>query len=486
MAEQTPMTPSAATYRDDEISISDLVMKLWAKRGLIIFLPLVLAGLTLVALLIGKTGQQATVSYYIELNGISLSSKKTIEGSVRDISTRYPNGTVFSPQDLVNPSVMKILAESTGLDTTTLSQNINVQFGTPISNGVLKEYKAALAANRKASAEDLAALNTHYADKINAAAKRGLKITIDYVEMGVTKEKGAQLAELLPKLWNKVYTEQFLTLLPSRILGLSWTDDTHDLSTPIGLQEASIQIGAIEQGIDEIAADGRLVGLLNVHNVSVTDIKTYLDKFREIYFEPLFLAAFQKDGSLTQVYERDIAVQTRVIDSEVAELDRRLDILINVGGSRNLESSGRGQDSAPGLDGGAFSQVISLAEQASLSKFIETTLKRRYQLVEKKALLQARVDRMSTGIRAEANVSDGFRSQATERYQTIVAGYDDMLTKAKEIASATTPAFYSVITQPATEGSLIAKRDLLFLALAISLGGMLAVIAALVWPQRHQ
>ena len=57
---------------DDEISISELLMKLWAKRGIIVALPLVLAGLTVVALLIGKSLEQSTVSYFIELNGIQL------------------------------------------------------------------------------------------------------------------------------------------------------------------------------------------------------------------------------------------------------------------------------------------------------------------------------------------------------------------------------------------------------------------------------
>jgi hypothetical protein len=43
MTEQTPMIPPREPYYDDEISISDLVMKLWAKRGLIVMLPLLLA-----------------------------------------------------------------------------------------------------------------------------------------------------------------------------------------------------------------------------------------------------------------------------------------------------------------------------------------------------------------------------------------------------------------------------------------------------------
>ena len=296
-----PITSNNSLLYEDEISISELLMKLWAKRGLIVFTPLLFAGLVLAALLVGKISQQSTVSYYIELNGISLANDQSDgddndddadendnvgndSGNDDEVTTRYPNGTIFSPQDLINPSVIRVLAERTGLDAFDLSENVNVQFGTPVSRGVLVEYKSALAANSKASAEDLAALNSHYADKINAVAKRGLKITVDYAKLGLTQNDGVQVAELIPKLWNKVYTEQFITLLPSKLLGLRWTNDLHDLTTPIGLQEASTQIDAIEQGVDEIAADGRLVNLLNVNGVSATDIKTYLGKFREIYF----------------------------------------------------------------------------------------------------------------------------------------------------------------------------------------------------------
>ena len=74
MTEQPPMIPPREPYYDDEISISELLMKLWAKRGLIVMLPLVLAGLTVAGLLLGKTSQQTVLNYYIELKGISVES----------------------------------------------------------------------------------------------------------------------------------------------------------------------------------------------------------------------------------------------------------------------------------------------------------------------------------------------------------------------------------------------------------------------------
>jgi hypothetical protein len=70
-----PMTePNMIPYDQDEISISELLTKLWAKRGLIVFLPLVLAGLTIVWLLASKTAspQHDVLSYYLEFNGIGI------------------------------------------------------------------------------------------------------------------------------------------------------------------------------------------------------------------------------------------------------------------------------------------------------------------------------------------------------------------------------------------------------------------------------
>ncbi len=167
-------------HYDVVISISELLMKLWAKRGLIVMLPLVLAGLTVVGLLLGKTSQQNVLTYYVELNGITVNTSD----SNRRLTTRYPNGVEFSPQDLKNPSVIQRLAAQYSLEPGGLSGSISVEFGTPLSNGVLIQYEAALAANSKASAEALAAINERYQSELATTAKRGLKISVDYVALG--------------------------------------------------------------------------------------------------------------------------------------------------------------------------------------------------------------------------------------------------------------------------------------------------------------
>ena len=66
-----------------------------------------------------------------------------------------------------------------------------------------------------------------------------------------------------------------------------------------------------------------------------------------------------------------------------------------------------------------------------------------------------------------------------------MSSYSELLSTAQTMLKNATPSYYAVITQPDTDGKLIDKRDFLFLALALALGGMLAIIAALVWPQKQ-
>ena len=503
-----PLTPYPSNPYDDEISISELLLKLWAKRGLIVFLPLIFAGLTVVGLLIGKTSQQNEVSYYIELNGITLSKSAsssernaeeetsrnatasgntgTIGGSGTSsgsIVPRYPNGTVFSPQDLTNPTVIALLASETGLSAQDLAAHIDVQFGTPISNGVLEEYKAALSVNNKASFQDLAALNERYELKLNAAAKRGLKIVVDYVALDMSRDEGAKVAALLPKQWNRVYTTQFTTHMSSDIASLRWTEREFDITSAIGLQEADVQLQNLKRGVELIATDDRLRGIQSGDGSLAADLAGYIDDFRSIFFDPLFLGAFSKDDTLTRVYTQDLRFEISELDREIEELNNRLADIRDFQGGAQGSPSGSGRD-APQLDGNALSAVVNLAEQAALSNYLQNSLDQRYELIKQRAASATRLERINSDAAGEQVGSD-FVELAKARYESIISSYKDILKRAQAILIAKTPSFYSVITQPDTEGSLVTKRDLLFIALAIALGGMLAIIAALVWPQRQ-
>ena len=496
-----------APYYDDEISISELLMKLWAKRGLIVMLPLVLAGLTIVGLLMSKSLNQSVIDYFIELDGIRLEAQALSrqagtanngagagagagagnepDAELRDgLAALYPNGATFSPQDLVNPTVLKIIAADFDLDTQKLAKSVDVQFGTPISNGVLAEYRAALSENSKSSAADLAALNTRYEEKLSAAAKRGLKISVNFSKLGIDEAVGQSIAEALPKAWNRVYTEQFNTTMPSKVAGLRWTDDTAITNTAVGLQEADMRLREIEKGADIIAADGRLQGLKTASGVSASDLLGSIADFRRIFFEPVFYAAFEEESSLSRVYEQDYRLQIEALTLEIAEIDARLTDIRNFQNRAQASNTQSTANPSAQLDGSALTAVVNLAEQAALSNYLQESLDQRYVLVKEKSDLATRLARIQPRQKGGTSaVDDAFRQQAFDRYSAIISGYRALLLTAQGTLQDQIPSYYAVMTQPQSGGKLFERRDLLFIALALALGGMLAIIAALVWPK---
>ena len=485
MTEQTPMIPPREPYYDDEISISELLMKLWAKRGLIVMLPLVLAGLTVAGLLLGKTSQQTVLNYYIELNGITLSSADS--DSVKTITTRYPNGIVFSPQDLMNPSVLQLLATQYSIEVDQISEEVAVDFGTPLSKGVLVEYEAALSANSKASAETLAAINERYQEKLAASAKRGLKISVDYVALELSKERGQQLAVDLASTWNTIFTTQFKTQITPAAISQRVPLYSHDVTSTVGFLAAENQLKQIEEGTQALAKDGRLAALSTQYGTTAADLLGYLEDFRSIYFDPLYVNAFAQDSALSGLYRRDTQLQINEISEDIEELNSRLtDIQQFQRGALGSSSPSRDLNNGSAqYDGSALTEVVSLAERAALSGYLEQTLNARRELTAKRAALQTKLQRIDNAAElANMSVTDDFLKVAVTRYNDVVGAYGGLIEAARAMLIAETPSYFSPITQPNTSGRLLEKRDSLFIALALALGGMLAVIAALVWPQK--
>ena len=83
-------------------------------------------------------------------------------------------------------------------------------------------------------------------------------------------------------------------------------------------------------------------------------------------------------------------------------------------------------------------------------------------------------------------MSQEFVQIAVERYGDVLIGYNQLIGSARDMLIKQTPSYFSVLTQPATSGKWLEVRDCLFIALALALGAMLAIIAALVWPQREE
>ena len=119
-----------------------------------------------------------------------------------------------------------------------------------------------------------------------------------------------------------------------------------------------------------------------------------------------------------------------------------------------------------------------------LSSYLEKTLDARRELTAERAALQTKLRRITNAASFEDSaISEDFLQLSITRYNDVIRAYGELINAARQQLIAETPSYFSPMTQPSTSGRLLEKRDLLFIALALALGGMLAVIAALIWPQ---
>ena len=178
------------------------------------------------------------------------------------------------------------------------------------------------------------------------------------------------------------------------------------------------------------------------------------------------------------------------LSEEIEELNRRLTDIQEYqrGGASLVNAGGASASNTTQLDGSGLSAVVSLAEKAALSGYLEKSLDLRSILSSERSVLQKRLRRINnaTGGGANAAISEEFVQVAVDRYQGVIVAYSALIELARDMLIKQTPSYFSPITQPATSGKWLERRDFLFIALALALGGMLAIIAALVWPQRDE
>ena len=472
------VNPPQDTYvAEDEISISELIGKLWAKRGLIVFLPLIFAGLTIAGLLLSKISTGDSVSYYLELTG-------TEKGT-------YPNGADFSPQDLLNPEVVSRLAEQFNIEQTSdVAQHVSVTYGTPLSIGVIKAYQAALSANSKAGPEEIEQINQRYREQIQDAARRGLSVTVDYVALGIDQTTGMQLARKLPALWSEVFSKRFQIFLDTGIASLSINSGDADIRTTVGVIEIDSRLRAIKKGTDILLNDGRLKSLRTADGVSPADLEARIDDFRRIYFEPIYSSSFSSNDSLALVYRRDMELEIEQLDTELTELTARIETI------KELQRNDRGTSDASGqnaggsqmqIQGDALGQLVSLSQQASLSEYLQDSFNTRLERVNAKAELESQLKKMGGAAQTTSRpfaLSEEFMAESKDRYDTIERDYRNLLGAAQTTAEREIPVLYRVTSVVASDEKLLEKRDLLFIALALALGGMLAIIIALLLPPK--
>jgi hypothetical protein len=367
---------------DYEISIVDILAKLWRRRGLLVIIPILTGGLGVLAVLLMATQISAPVVHYVNLTGIE--------------KGKYPNGVDFSPRDLQSPEVLRSLADKFGIEQTEdFGEAISVSYSAPSTDGILKKYQVRLSQNGLKAVE-IDAINAEFNEELARATEKTAQISIDYQSIGVDKALAAQMAIELPKIWADVITTKFRVLDSTKLSGLSKAAELK-LSPAAGALESNIYVQSMLRGLQIIEEDGRLAGLQTESGITATDLRAQILDFDSLYLSAILSRNLSEEDTLTKFYQTELEFKIEKIKEEMDGMeDAIVSIQEVISGKTDVAVPGQSYSSdRMQVTGDAISNIVNLVNKSSLSGYLTQIYERKQELISERAELNLRLKKIN-------------------------------------------------------------------------------------------
>lgn len=459
------------TDADDSISLSDIFWRLWDRRGIIVLVPLLLVGFAVLFVVVSSLVQDRPVTHLISLRNIE--------------NQRYPNGTEFSPRDLLIPEVLTELRRRFDIaPDIDIREAVSVAYDSPLAAGISQKYQQRLAARNLSQAE-IDALNQSYLEELRSSMRSSLRINVDYRALGLDSAAGLAIASELPRLWSSIYTTKYRIFVDRRLADLAVTRSEEDLATTGSVITANARLSAMRRGLDTFTGDNRFAMLRTPDGKSAADLIIELNNFNSIWFNPVKAQAFRGTDTTASAYLDELRLSIAEKRRQIGAFDATLAGLVD------YQKSGQplqvGQPAVvPGEQGNtiqfgdsSFAGIVQLAQQASFSGFVQRTLdERRDLMIELSALEREQEFALNTA--DSVAVTAQFRAQAAEILRDLTAEYVQLVRGAEDVTRSRAGDLSEPLYGPAVTGvSLLSSRNILTIAAAGLAGGLLAVLGVL-------
>jgi len=454
----------------DEIDFWAIFQKLWLRRGLLIIVPFMFSLLTIIGLLVTAVKSSAPIVYYVELQGIEKS--------------RYPNGTVFSPQDMLIPDVLEVAVKSIGLPVDdTLRAAIQVEYDVPSTRGIQLKYETKLS-DKKLNPANIERMNSQLLEELKRETMRGVRIAIDYNSLGLSQDQGTTLAIALPRAWSKVYTEKFHVHVDTRLDNSSITLEKNPLVKTSDVLSARNTLRRIRHGLSLLSADSRLKALTGEAGYTSSDLQSKLERFTELYFNSIYASLFATPDQNAESFLSETQLEIDELGRNIEEINRTLVDLNSFKTQASDNKRSAGSADSVQLGDNSLKQVIDLAQKASLAEYLQKVLTERQLLAQKKSALIQEIERSKLSV--EPNTDELFMQRATKEFSDLKSEYISLLNLARNVSRQIYGDFFRPLGSPGIDGSLLPKRSVLIVAAAFMLGAFIATLIALVLPSRRQ
>lgn len=471
------------TY-NDEIDIADLFKRLWQQRGLIIGCAL------LTSLLV--------VSFHFSKATFAI--PKTVELSASlvflDGNPRYPNGSVFSPRDIISSRVLTAVANNRQLDATALADAVSIDY----SNSLLQKSEdklTELLVNAKTPNDVRDAANKVLAD-MRALTRNTITLKIELNKAGITAEQGSQLLSELMETWAQQAIERGLMNVdvsyPTTPYKLAKNTNLIDAFEDITKYSASL-LKAIEQ-LTKLSGSSSLI----VNEQSLSDLNRTLQSIMSTDITPLRSFSYSNSAALaTQDPSMRVRVQSRkrLLDLENKRLDKLIESYNNTlkqlvqntnnnqSGQPNVASSQAGNAQ---FDQSFLDSLLDLGNKLSSVQIREEIYKRRMAAIEDKLNLEKEIE-ILRGSDTSAYEDINAINMLTEALQSISSEINlvqqqlgEFFTAYRQQTLNSGANLYIADAAPQVRGGAIqlGKKVILTVALGLMLGLFLGVILALI------
>lgn len=450
----------------DEVSINDVIIKLWKRRGLILILP-VLSGLLAVAsVLLMATQSINPMIHFVSLTGVT--------------NGEYPNGVKFSPLDLKSSEVLINVANKFGLnDYDALSEAIDVTFGAPTNVGIIKKYQVKLSQNKLKVAE-IDQINEQFNEELSNATEKTAKIAIDYQSIGIDEGLAAQIALTLPLSWAEVFTKKFRILDNPKLSGISQIQEIN-LRTPSNIIEASDYLANMLDGLEIIENDSRLSGLQTDSGETAADLRVKVRDFNNLYLSAILSRNLSNKDELTKFYQNNFTLRIAMLTEQlngVNETVNSIRSMISGGSNSEVEDTSFSNNRA-NFGGSSLTEIVDLVNKSSMTDYLTSLFQLKLEIIKERSELNLRMSK----IEEEVQYSDEFLISTEQKLNKLNSKYTDILVGARQMNLQNNKTLSKSLGSPHLTGSLFPKRSILIILLSVIVGGLVAAIAALMLPK---
>lgn len=453
---------------DAEISLSDLFRRLWQWRGVIVLVPLLIAGMAALTVVFSALGESRQATYLVSL--------KSIENQ------RYPNGSEFSPRDLLIPEVLSEVRRLYDISSDiNLNDAISVSYDSPLAEGIAKSYQQRLSARNLTQAE-IEALNQNYLRELNSAMRSSIRITADYPALGLDSARGMALIADLPRIWNSIYTTQYRIFSDRGLADLAVTRTEENLTTTASILTVNNRLRAMMRGVNTFLDDNRLAMLRTPDGIAPADLIIDLRNFQEVYFNILKTVAFKTNDLAAQAYLSRIKLD---IQEKTRQIKAHDDTLSSLGEyQRSARSDASIPVALPQIDNNssvqigdtALTGIIDLAEQGSYANLVRRVLDDRRVLMIELAALERELE-VATTSGQDITISPRFVSEAAEVLKDLTNQYSEMLRTAVDQLRLRSGELYEPLLGPRLSSSpLFSQRSAMIIGAAGLAGLLLSVV----------